>query len=192
MFHRLKLTVAAASALAMPGIAQAQTVSADIQLSSTVDNACGLGAPSLTVLDLHDLTGPDGKLDPSKTGAATLASTVIADAWCNAPHSLTLDATPMALQGAPSYAQPSYMAREITYWAKLVGWGSGSLNRRPKSADDGVSSDFTGAYAAQSPGLTLNVSDLETLTADKTEQPGLMLEAGHYKGTVTITLTTSN
>ena len=191
MFHRLKLTVAAASALAMPGIAQAQTVSGDIELSSTVGKACGLGAPSLTVLDLHDLTGSDGKLDPAKTGTQVLASTVIASAWCNAPHSLKLAAKPMALQTMPSYAQPSYMAREITYNATLIGWPV-NLTRRPKTGDDEMSIEFNGDYAPPAPGLTLNVSDLETLTAGKVEQAGLMLEPGNYKGTVTITLATVN
>ena len=190
MFHRLKLTVAAVALLA-PGAALAQTATGEIGLSSTVIKSCGLGAPAQTVLNLLDLSGADGRLDQSKRSTSTLASTVIADAWCNAPHSLTLDARPMSLQQTRSYAQPAYMAREITYDAKLVGWPA-TLTRRPKTGDDGVSIEFPGAFAPSSPGLVLNVSHLETLTAAKAEDPALMLEAGTYKGTVTITLATVN
>lgn len=191
MFHRLKLTVAAASMLVVPNTALAQTVSSDINLSSTVSGACGLGVPAQTVLNLLNLSGSDGRLDSSKRSTSTLASTVISDAWCNAPHSLTLDAKPMALQETRSYAQPVYMAREITYDAKLVGWPV-TLVRRPKTGDDGVSIEMPGPYAPVSPGLVLNVSHLETLTAGKVEDASLMLEPGTYKGTVTITLATVN
>ncbi|RYD65309.1 MAG: hypothetical protein EOP58_07815 [Sphingomonadales bacterium] len=191
MFHRIKLAAFAAAALAAPSAALAQTSSSDIQLSSTVAGACALGAPSLTVLNLQDLTGSEGTLDSSKTGSAVLASTVIANAWCNAPHSVKLQATPMALQSTPAYAQPSYMARLVTYNARLIGWPV-NLTRRPKTGDDEVSIEFGGAYAPPEPGLKLEVSDLETLTAGRVETPNLMLEVGNYKGTVTITLATVN
>ena len=68
---------------------------------------------------------------------------MIASAWCNAPHSLIFEAKPMALQEVRSYAQPAYMAREITYDAKLVGWPV-ILTRRPKTGDDNVSIEVPG------------------------------------------------
>lgn len=191
MSHRLNMTIAAAALLFAPGVAAAQAASNSIALTSTVNGACGLGTPAQTVLDLHDLSGTDGKLDSSKRSTATQVSTVITDAWCNAPHSLTFAAKPMSLQESRSYAQPSYMARDITYDAKLVGWPV-TLTRRPKTGDDDVSIELPGAYAASSPGLVLNISHLETMTAAKVEDATLMLEAGHYKGTVTITLSTTN
>ena len=122
MSHRLNMTIAAAALLFAPGVAAAQAASNSIALTSTVAGSCGLGTPAQTVLDLHDLSGTDGKLDSSKRSTATQVSTVITDAWCNAPHSLTFAAKPMSLQESRSYAQPSYMARDITYDAKLVGW----------------------------------------------------------------------
>lgn len=191
MSHRLNMTIAAAALLFAPGVAAAQAASNSIALTSTVNGACGLGTPAQTVLDLHDLSGTDGKLDSSKRSTATQVSTVITDAWCNAPHSLTFAAKPMSLQESRSYAQPSYMARDITYDAKLVGWPV-TLTRRPKTGDDDVSIELPGAFAPASPGLVLNISHLETMTAAKVEDATLMLEAGHYKGTVTITLSTSN
>lgn len=190
MSHRLNMTIAAAALLVVPGAAAAQTASNSIALTSTVAGSCGLGTPAQTVLDLHDLSGTDGKLDSSKRSTSTQVSTVITDAWCNAPHSLTFAAKPMSLQESRSYAQPSYMARDITYDAKLVGWPV-TLTRRPKTGDDDVSIEMPGAFAASS-GLVLNISHLETLTAARVEDATLMLEAGHYKGTVTITLSTSN
>jgi hypothetical protein len=192
MFHRLNMTIAAAALLVVPGVAAAQTTATGhIAVNSTVAGACGLGAPAQAVLDLHDLSGTDGRLDSSKRSSAVQATTVIADAWCNTPHSLTFAAKPMSLQETRTYAQPSYMARDITYDATLVGWPV-DLSRRPKSGDDDVSIAMHGAYAPASPGLVLNISRLETLTAAKVEDSTLMLEAGHYKGTVTITLATTN
>ena len=192
MSHRLNMTIAAAVLLVVPGVAAAQSsASNSIALTSTDAGSCGLGTPAQTVLDLHDLSGTDGKLDSSKRSSSTQVSTVITDAWCNAPHSLTFAAKPMSLQESRSYAQPSYMARDITYDAKLVGWPV-TLTRRPKTGDDDVSIDLPGAFAAASPGLVLNISRLETMTAARVEDATLMLEAGHYKGTVTITLSTSN
>lgn len=192
MSHRLNMMIAATALVVAPGIAAAQTsASNSIALTSIVSGSCGLGAPAQAVLDLHDLSGSDGKLDASKRSAATQVSTVITDAWCNAPHSLTFAAKPMSLQQSRSYAQPSYMARDITYDAKLVGWPV-TLTRRPKTGDDDVSIDLPGAFAAPGSGLVLNISRLETLTAARVEDATLMLEAGSYKGTVTITLSTSN
>jgi hypothetical protein len=193
MLHRFPLTAAAALLLLAPGAALAQTTaSSEIDLSSTVTASCGVGAPSLTVLDLHELSGPDGRLDSSKRSSSTLASTTIADAWCNAPNKLTFGAKAMTLQEARTYAQPAYMARDITYDATLVGWGPFDWTRRPHTGDDSISLASSGPYATSSSGLVLNISKLETMTAAKTEDSSLMLEAGHYKGTVTITLTTVN
>ena len=191
MFYRLKLTVAAGSVLLVPGIALAQAqAQSEINVSANVLKACGLGTPDQTFLDLGDLTGPDGKLASSKTGSAVLASTTIANAWCNAPHSVKMQAVPMLLQGTKPYGQPVYMTRAITYDATLQGWPA-ELVRRPRTGDDDVQINFAGAYAPAG-GLVLKVARLNSLTANRAEQTGLMLEAGTYKGTVTITLATVN
>lgn len=191
MSNPFKVAVAAAALLAAPGIAQAQA-SSDIALSSTVAGACGLGAPTIAVIDLLDLTGPDGRLDPSKTSdTMILGSSAIQNAWCNSPSTLEFSTRAMELQSPPSYAQPSYMSRDITYSARLVGW-SDPVSRRPKSGDDIVILEKLGAYAAPNTGLVIEVRNLETLTASKVEQPNLMLEAGSYKGTVKITLAPVN
>lgn len=192
MTHRLKLTIAGIALFGMSGVAHAQsTASSQIDISSTVIGACALGAPDTTLINLGDLTAPNGLLDPAKKVTTTLGTAIIADAWCNTSHQVKIEGQPMTLQRTVPYAQPTYMTRHITFDAKLVGWPSG-LNFRPRSGGDQASADFYEARAAAAPGLRLNISNLETLTAARAEQAGLMLEHGDYKGTITITLAPSN
>lgn len=191
MTHRLKLMIAGMAMLGMTGIAHAQSASSQIDINSTVTGACGLGAPDTTLINLGDLTGANGLLDPSKQVTTTLGTATIADAWCNTSHRLTIEGQPMTLQRTVPYAQPAYMTRHVTFDAKLVGWAAG-VNFRPRGGADQASVDFPWAQAAPSPGLQLNISNLETLTEARVEQAGLMLEHGNYKGTITITLAPSS
>src|SRR3546814_6078870 len=69
MFHRRKLLMAGIAALAVPGIAHADSVSQQIDIDATVDGACGMGTPVSDEIDVGDLSGPDGTLDGSLTGA---------------------------------------------------------------------------------------------------------------------------
>lgn len=188
MSHRFKLVIAGAAALAMPGIAQADTASSEIELSSTVLSACQLGTPDVTEINLLDLTGPDGKLSAAKTQDVTQGTAVIANAWCNGPHTLSMRTWPMALTRQISYGQPANMARKVTYTARLIGMSDAPLGGRPAFGGDLAFVDNPGARAAGSSGLRLNISKLQTLTAANQEQAGLMLEYGEYRGTVTITL----
>lgn len=191
MTPRPILVITGTAMLCMTGVAHAQTASAQIDISSTVIGACGLGAPNTTVINLGDLTGGNGLLDPSKKVTTTLGTATIADAWCNTSHSLTIEGQPMTLQRTVLYAQPTYMTRHITFDAKLVGWPVG-VNFRPRGGADRASIDVYSAHAAPSLGLRLNISNLETLTAGRVEQPGLMLEHGNYKGVITVTLAPSS
>ena len=193
MFHHRIMLMAGIAALAAPGIAQANDVSRQVDVNAIVDGACGMGSPVDSIIDLGDLTGPDGALDPQLTGTNVAGHTIIADAWCNTPHKITMKATPMALQSTPAYAQPAYMARKLTYQAKLKNWLPGAdLGLRPLGGGDITSLTLDNARAAAAPGLDLQISDLETLNvAGNAEQPNLMLEVGHYLGTVTITLETN-
>jgi hypothetical protein len=188
MTHRLKLMIAGIAAFGMTGVAHAQSVaSSQIDINSTVIGACGLGTPDVTLIDLGDLTGPNGLLDPSKKVTTTLGTATISNAWCNTSHRLTIEGQPMTLQRTVPYAQPTYMTRHVTFDAKLVGWSAG-VNFRPRGGADQASVDFSEARAAPAPGLRLNISNLETLTAARLEQAGLMLEHGTYLGTIKITL----
>lgn len=186
MIHRFKLGMVGAALFALPGAAQAQA-SQEILLNSTVQQSCGMGAPTTTRIDLLDLTGPGGTLDPAKTGSAVLGSSTIADAWCNAPHKITISSTAMTLQRSVAYAQPSYMARRVTFDADLVGWYV-DTSIRPHNDNDSFTINVPHAFAAGPSGLRLNISNLETLNISNTEVPELMLEHGSYLGTVTIKL----
>lgn len=191
MRDHLRLAVAVIGALAVPSLAHA--AEKQVNITGQVEHSCGVGSPDVTEINLHDLTGPDGKLDPAKMGSAVLGEATIADAWCNTPHLLKMEAVPMTLTRAVAYAQPDYMARKVTYDAKLVGWAGFPITGRPKGGGDTYSiGPVPYAYAAPSPGLVLQVSKLQTLSSAGLEQANLMLEYGLYRGTVTITLTTEN
>lgn len=187
MVHRVKWALAGTALVALSGTAQAQSAQQQINMSSTVAAACGMGTPNTTIINLLDLTGPDGLLDPAKLGTAVLGTATIADAWCNGPNELSLVSSPMTLTRTVPYAQPSYMARHVTYSATLVGWGPGTVSIRPRFGGDTATYGLSQAQAAPASGLELRVSRLQTLTgADRTETPNLMLEHGTYRGTVTI------
>src|SRR3546814_14576308 len=97
-----------------------------------------MGTPVSDEIDVGDLSGPDGTLDGSLTGAMVQGnSTIIADAWCNTSHKLTMTATPMELQNLPAYAQPAYMARQVTYDTTLICWSSPICVRHPNGGERG-------------------------------------------------------
>ncbi len=199
MIHHRILLTAGIAALIVPGAAQANDVSQQVDIGATVAGACGMGSPDTTQINLGTLNDSQGKLKASLANAGIVSgSAYIADAWCNAPHKLSIQATPMVLQNTPSYSQPAYMSRRLTYQATLQNWAVGQgIGIRPLGGSDTGFSTFTEARAAVAPGLKLEISDLETLTGETgvgTEEPGLMLEtsqSGLYRGTVTITLATN-
>ena len=191
MTRRLIIALAGFTALALPGVALAQEASQTVTLTAEVDEACVLGSPQLDNLPLGDLTGADGRLDPSKTGTTVLQTTAFLVAWCNTPSVLGLNAEPLALTSAPAYATPTNFSRLLTYDATLVGWPS-DLVDRPTVGSAAQSLDADSPHAAPSDGLRLDISRLQTLNAAGTvETAGLALEAGTYSGTVTVTLATA-
>lgn len=190
MFHRLKLVTVGVAALAVSGAAHANEVSSQVNIGATVVGACSLGSPNITEIDLGDLSGPDGLLAAPLKASTTVGTAVIADAWCNTSHRLTIEGQPMTLETAKPYAQPAYMTRHITFDAKLIGWAA-PVGFRPRSGSDQAFLEWPEARAAPASGLRLNISKLETLTAARAEQPNLMLEAGTYRGRVTVTLATN-
>ena len=188
MTRSLFATLAGIAAITAPAFAQAQDASSTVSLSGTVDEACFLGSPDVETLDLDDITGPDGRLDTSLTGAAVVATATIADAWCNSPSILSINGAPLTLQAAPAYATPAGFARQTTYNATLVGWPS-DLVDRPIEGDLAKTQAATEARAAPTPGLVLNISDLETLAPGGTvETPELVLEAGAYSAEIVISV----
>lgn len=198
MIHHRILLMAGIAALIVPSAVQANEVSQQVDIGATVTGACGMGSPGTTEINLGTLNDSQGKLKASLASGSVSGSTYIADAWCNAPHKLSIKATPMVLEDTPAYSQPAYMSRRLTYQATLQNWVAGQgIGIRPLGGSDTGSTTFSEARAAVAPGLKLEISDLETLTGETgvgTESPGLMLEtsqSGLYRGTVTITLATN-
>src|SRR5690606_23865011 len=152
----------ASAALAVPLAAQAQS-SSTITINGDVEKACVIGQPTLTTLNIGDMTGADGRITPALAGASVAVSTTIDSAWCNAPSTLSLDGSPMALTPAPGYATPAGFARLVTYDATLTGWPT-ALVDRPLNGDAAKTTDASSAHAA-TPSLTLEISALEALDA---------------------------
>lgn len=181
---RIAFAASAAALLAAPLAAQAQ-VATNINLSGEVEKACVLGDPDSAELSLGDLTGDDGRIDPSLIGAAIRAQTNIPVAWCNAPSVMTLDAAPLSLVSPPAYATPAGFSRLITYTANLGGWAS-ALSDRPIIGDSAKEGPASAAHAADP--LVLEISDLATLDAGGTVEQAAFLEAGAYSATIVIGL----
>src|SRR5690606_27845810 len=101
----------AVALIAAPVAAQAQDT-LSFTLNGNVPQACALGAPADTVLDLDDLTGPDGRLTAALLSDAPAVQTQIPNAWCNTPSILTVDAGPLSLgTNAPAYPTPNGFSR---------------------------------------------------------------------------------
>ncbi|MBB4082324.1 hypothetical protein [Brevundimonas lenta] len=170
-----------------PVAAHAQSSdSATVSLSADVEEQCVLGSPSLTTLSLGDMTGPDGKLTSTMTGASALVSAQIDNAWCNAPSTLSVNAEVLSMgTSAPAYATPAGFSRLLTYDAAVSGWPSPVVDS-PVNGDTGVSTAAVGAHAES---LLLEISGLDTLNSAGTAvASGMVVEAGTYSGAIVLSL----
>lgn len=187
MTRKTLFAAGAAAVMAMtPAIAMAQD-SLTFILNGQVPQACALSAPGETVLDLQDLTGPDGRLTAALLSSATAVQTEIPNAWCNTPSILSVDAGPLNLgAGAPAYATPNGFSRLLTYDATLSGWPA-DIVHRPLV---GALPTATAAANAHANTLNLTIASLQTLNAAGTaEAAGLVLEAGGYSAEIAISVT---
>lgn len=190
MTRKLILALAATAALAAPMAAQAENSA--VTINGAVQKACVIGTPDSITLVLGDMTGADGRISAAMASSAVSASTTIANAWCNAPSILTVDAEPLKLSQTPGYDTPPGFARLVTYNAALQGW-SGPVHDRPIVGSAGTPVSAANAYA--SAGLTLQITTLEALDAAGTVGAGSgptapVLEAGAYSGVVVISVAT--
>ena len=183
--HLLTLGPIAALMLASQTVAFAQ--SAEIIVEANVSQACVLGNPSASELDLGDLTGPDGRLSTSLASSTPTVTTTIDVAYCNTPSTLSLDASPLGLDVVPGYSTPAGFARLITYDATLTGWPS-VLVDRPVVGDAAKTAQAVAPHAATT--LLLTISRLEALNAAGTStNTAAIVEAGSYSGTIIIGIT---
>lgn len=177
---RILFAVSAIALMGLPMSAHAQATST-VTITGEVEEACTLGAPTLTELNLGDITGADGRLAPGLT-----QSTTINVAWCNTPSEMTLAAEPLSLVTPPGYTTPTGFSRLITYDATIGGWAE-ALAHRPLAGDLSNSVAASTAWAADP--LQISISSLATLNSDgSAEAPTAFVEAGEYSATVTISL----
>ncbi len=179
----------AASALALfAGQAHAETASQAIVINGDVEEACVLGAPSQSTINLGDMTGADGKLTTaltSSTSASPAGQVQIPEAWCNSPSTLAISATSLNLTATPPYSTPAGFSRNITYNAQATGWPAPAIFRPGTN----VSPTQSAATAALLAPIDIKIYDLDTMDATgASESPGLVLEAGSYAGTILLTL----
>ena len=185
MNRKLLTALIASAALVAPLAAQAQDASSTVTINGEVEEACVVGQPTEVTLALGDLTGSDGRITPALAGATAAASTEIETAWCNAPSTLSLNGSPMALTPTPGYATPAGFARLVTYDATLTGWPT-LLVDRPINGDAAKTVDADGAHASA---LLLEISALEALDAGGTApNTTAVLEAGAYSGSVVVSV----
>lgn len=186
MNRNLLIALTASAALAAPLAAQAQS-SADstVVINGNVDKACVIGQPTTVTLAIGDMTGSDGRITAALASSNEAVSTDIETAWCNAPSTLSLNGSPMALTPTPGYATPAGFARLVTYDATLTGWPT-LLVDRPINGDAAKTVDADGAHASA---LLLEISALEALDAGGTApNTTAVLEAGAYSGSVVVSV----
>lgn len=183
MTRNLLIALTVSAALAAPLAAQAQsTVTANV--GGEVEKLCDMGSPTTATLELGDLTGSDGRLLPALAGSQAMTTT-IEGAWCNTPSTLKLDGVPMGLTVVPAYGAPAGFSRLVTYNATLTGWPS-PLVYRPMPGGTAPTTDADRAHADT---LLLAISNLAPLDgAGAAEAPLNVLEAGDYKGSVTVSV----
>lgn len=187
MNRKFAIALAATTVLAAPLAAQAQTTSgtSTVTINGSVEKACVIGQPTEVTLAINDMTGPDGRITAELASSAVSASTEIANAWCNAPSTLSLDGEPLALSPTPSYGTPPGFARLVTYDATLTGWPS-VVTDRPLIGDSAKTTDAAGAHAQS---LVLDISALEALDAGGVNANATaVLEAGGYSGSVVVSV----
>lgn len=182
MNRKLFIALSTSAALAAPLAAQAQD-SATVHLSANVEEACVVGEPDDTTLNLGDLTGSDGRITTDLASVTTFTTT-IDTAWCNTPSKMTLSGDPMALTVTPGYGTPAGFARLVTYDAELGGWPS-SILIRPLLAD---TTDDASAGTAHASELELVISKLAAIDGSGAESTTAVLEAGGYLGSLTISV----
>lgn len=181
MNRTIPFIVVAAFALT-PLAAQAQVT---VNLTGTVNEQCALGIPDLVVLNLMDLTGPDGRLTAELLSATPKVQTDIPNAWCNMPSTLKIEAAPLSQAVAPGYNTPAGFSRLLTFDAVLEGWPA-EIRHRPLL---GSAASTTSANTPHAHDLTLSIASLQTLNADgASEAAGLVVEAGAYSTEIVISV----
>ena len=175
----------AALVIALPGMAHAQSNSDDetVNVAGTVAGLCMLGTPSRTAVPLGqliNLSGPrTGKLIAVADQQITLPGS-----FCNFPGTSVRVSAQAMLSSDTAAVQPGF-ARAVNFTSIVTNWVSQDATATTAASAGGANPAAVSSGGTQS---APRIADL-TLTLNGFVVPSdLLLVAGDYTGSVTITL----
>jgi hypothetical protein len=168
--------------VATPAIAQ-DSDNETVQIGGTVAPLCILGTPSATLINLGQLVNTSG----TRVGRLAVLgdrSVTMPGSFCNYANSkITVDAS--ALLAADTSAPQAGFARALNYNAAVSGWAVTNASATTAASAAGGTPNVSGSGGTQP---TPKIADV-TLTLSAYAVPSdLLLVAGGYAGSVTITL----
>jgi hypothetical protein len=161
-----KFLLIGAAMMALPAAASAQDVTGTVAVDGSVAAKCKFTTPSET-LSLGELAGTDGKLDVSKVDGQ-FKNLV---GWCNGTaSSMFVTAQPLSNAGTA----PTGFANSVSYTASAL-------------ANSQTATDTTAAGAGSPVTVGVFTGDIK-VSLGSSSAGGLLLLAGAYNGSVTVTL----
>lgn len=183
MKRLLPLLILGAAAIATAANAADDTDSKSVDISGSVSNLCVLGTPSQASIDLGELIDTTG----ARVGKLTTISdqqVSLPGSFCNfAGSALTVSATAV-LASDTSPVQTGF-ARAVNYEADASGWTTGGTSTTTSASADGSTptSETTGDTQGNP-----RLADIDLTLTSFSVPSDLLLVAGGYAGSVTITL----
>ena len=178
----LTATAVALVAAATPASAQ-DTDTGTVSVTGNVSRLCILGAPASTVIDLGQMAETSG----ARVGKLTTIgnkSVTLPGSFCNFANSVvTVDAT--ALVASDTTAAQTGFARAVNFTATASNWAATNAAATTGADRQGAGATATGSGSVQP---LPKLSDI-SLTLSGYSVPGdLLMVAGGYTGSVTVTL----
>lgn len=175
------------AAIALPGIAHGQTVTAtatgDVAVAGNVAQLCMLGTPTPAPVDLGQLATTSGTR-VGRIAVIAPRTVMLAGSFCNfAGSAITVTAT--ALVNNDATPAPTGFARAVNYTAAVTNWAPGAATVTTGATAGG------GTPGASSVGATQGapkIADLTVNLSNFTAPSDSLLTAGSYSGLVIVTL----
>jgi hypothetical protein len=154
-----------------------------VGISGHVSSLCLLGAPSQAAIDLGQLIATSGAR-AGRIAALGSQQVTLPGSFCNfAGTSLTVTAGALVASDA-SAVQPGF-ARAVNYTGSVTNWATSPATATTAATAGGGTPSAT-AHGGIQP--TAKLADLQLTLSSFTVPSDLILVAGGYNGTVTITL----
>lgn len=182
----LKATAAALALLvALPGVANAQSTSDDatVDVSGTVAGLCILGDPSRTSVPLGQLINTSGP-QVGKLTAISAQTINLPNSFCNFAGT-NLRVSAQALLSSDTNAVQTGFARAVNFTSTVSNWATQDATVTTAAAAGGATPSAQGTGGTQP---APKIADLTLTLNGFTVPSNLLLVAGTYSGSVTITL----